>query len=120
MDMPCAPAEKGGRVFFQPLIFSFFSYLLPQEFVDVSNQMYIIQKAKRTFLEYTQFDVEGLLIGFNRLTEYKKNSRVCHVLHKQEGKVGWCQAMAQAITLVVLIQICCASNVWYTPREFFK
>ncbi len=49
--MPCAPAEKRRTCLFptapahRP---SFFSYLSPQEFVDVSNQMYIDIKGEIT------------------------------------------------------------------------
>ncbi|MED0892375.1 IS200/IS605 family element transposase accessory protein TnpB [Aneurinibacillus migulanus] len=62
MDTPCAPAEKRRSCLFptapahRP---SFFSYLSPQEFVDVSNQMYIAKAISevpwyqfRTMLEY--------------------------------------------------------------------
>ncbi|MED0893026.1 hypothetical protein, partial [Aneurinibacillus migulanus] len=45
--------KKGNRAFFQSLIFSFFSYLPPQEFVDVSNQMYIDQKLEGKIREVT-------------------------------------------------------------------
>ncbi|KIV52398.1 hypothetical protein TS65_23575 [Aneurinibacillus migulanus] len=38
---PALRQEKGQCVFFWSLIFSVFSYLLPQKFVDLSNQMYI-------------------------------------------------------------------------------
>ncbi|WP_052520797.1 hypothetical protein [Aneurinibacillus migulanus] len=41
---PTLQQKKGKRAFFRPLPPtgpSFFSYLPPQEFVDVSNQMYI-------------------------------------------------------------------------------
>ncbi|WP_200908950.1 hypothetical protein [Aneurinibacillus migulanus] len=47
MDTPCAPAEKRRTCLFptapahRP---SFFSSLSPQEFVDVSNQMYIASR----------------------------------------------------------------------------
>ncbi|KIV51231.1 hypothetical protein TS65_28010 [Aneurinibacillus migulanus] len=44
MDAPCDPAEERQTCLFPTVPAhhpSFFSYLSPQEFVDVSNQMYI-------------------------------------------------------------------------------
>ncbi|MED0893450.1 hypothetical protein [Aneurinibacillus migulanus] len=51
LDALCAPAEERQTYLFltapahRP---SFFSYLLPQEFVDVSNQMYIDKPTKQS------------------------------------------------------------------------
>ncbi|KIV50793.1 hypothetical protein TS65_28585 [Aneurinibacillus migulanus] len=62
--MPCAPAEKRRTCLFptapahRP---SFFSYLSPQEFVDVSNQMYIDIKGEITKSFKEQFHLIILL-----------------------------------------------------------
>ncbi|MED1618497.1 hypothetical protein, partial [Aneurinibacillus migulanus] len=53
LDAPCAPAEERQTYLFPTVPAhrpSFFSYLSPQEFVDVSNQMYIV-KRKETALQ---------------------------------------------------------------------
>ncbi|ERI06718.1 hypothetical protein HMPREF0083_05204 [Aneurinibacillus aneurinilyticus ATCC 12856] len=44
---PALQQKKGQHVFFRPLIFSVFYYLLPQKFVDLSNQMYIAYLSHR-------------------------------------------------------------------------
>ncbi|ERI10948.1 hypothetical protein HMPREF0083_00948 [Aneurinibacillus aneurinilyticus ATCC 12856] len=53
LDAPCAPAEERPAVFF---------YLLPQKFVDLSNQMYIALLMLSYF-----YKTQSSLLGFCKL-----------------------------------------------------